>query len=928
MPDISQADPKHQIIIKGARLHNLKHVDIAFPRNKFIVVTGVSGSGKSSLTIDTLYAEGQRRYVESLSSYARQFMMRMSKPEVDYIKGICPAIAIEQKVITSTSRSTVGTLTEIYDYLRLLYARVGKTYSPISGQLVKKHEVTDVIDYVLQLEEGSKVLILIPFQLKSSKSIAEELKLLLQKGYARLWFDNKLHRIEEVDTNNLDIKNTYVLIDRLVVKPNDEDLQYRLTDSVSNAFFESQGDCIIEIMGANKKQFNNRFELDGMTFEEPSPHFFNFNSPYGACKVCEGFGQVIGIDENLVIPNKSLSVYDDAIACWKGEKMSWYKNQLIKNSHHFNFPVHTPIEELTPEQYDLLWTGNDYFEGINSFFAFVEEQTFKIQYRVMLSKYRGRTACQDCNGTRLRKDVQYVQIGGKSISDLVLTPIKHLRPFFDSLELNEYQAKVSKRILTEVRNRLLIMENIGLGYLFLNRLSNSLSGGETQRINLTRSLGSNLTNSMYILDEPSIGLHPRDTNRLIEVLRHLRDLGNTVIVVEHEEEVIRAADYLVDMGPLAGHLGGEVVFEGTPDKLVINNGSLTADYLLGAKAIESNRKRRKAVAFINIEKANKHNLKNITAQFPLNAITVVSGVSGSGKTTLVKQILYPALKRHLDKLGALASQYGKLTGKLDHITKLELIDQNPLGRSSRSNPITYIKAWDAIRNLFSKHPLSKMRGYKPKHFSFNVEGGRCEVCKGDGMVTVEMQFLADLKLVCEECNGDRFKREVLEVTYNQKNINEILNLSVDEAIDFFANNPEVVKKIKPLQDVGLGYIKLGQSSSTLSGGEAQRVKLASFLGKGRAKNPILFIFDEPSTGLHFNDINKLLKAFNGLIEAGHTIIIVEHNQDIIKYADWVIDLGPEGGDEGGYLLYQGVPEGLVAVENSYTGHYLKTKLSS
>ncbi len=924
MPKI---DPKKNIIIKGARLHNLKNVDLTIPRNNLVVVTGVSGSGKSSLTIDTLYAEGQRRYVESLSSYARQFMMRMNKPDVDYIKGISPAIAIEQKVITRTSRSTVGTLTELYDYLRLLFARIGKTISPISNKEVKKHEVSDVVDYIQSLEAGSRILILIPFQLKDSRRIEEELKLLLQKGYTRLVVAGKTLRIEDTDSQEIDLDNTFVLIDRLVINPEDEELLYRSTDSVQTAFYESMGDCVIETLGEEQKAFSNRFELDGMTFEEPSPHFFNFNSPYGACKVCEGFGQVLGIDEELVIPNHSLSVYDDAIACWKGAKMSKWKEVLVKNSHKFDFPIHKPIAELTKKQYQLLWTGNSHFNGINAFFTFLESKKHKIQYRVMIAKYRGRTSCKECMQTRLRKDTQYVKIQGKAINDLLLMPIKHLQTYFLNLELNEYDQQVSKRILQEVNNRLKVMNDIGLGYLSLNRISSTLSGGETQRINLTRSLGSNLTNSMYILDEPSIGLHPRDTERLIKVLQQLRDLGNTVIVVEHEEDVIRAADYLVDMGPLAGHLGGEVVFDGTPDKLIAEGGSLTADYLLGTKQVFLERPNRKLYDFIKVEKAAQHNLKDISVKIPLKAITVVSGVSGSGKTTLVKKILYPALKRHLEGTGDAPGKFGQLSGQLKEINKIELIDQNPLGRSSRSNPITYIKAYNAIRDLYTKHPLSKLRGFKPKHFSFNVEGGRCETCKGDGMVTIEMQFLADVHLICEECNGHRFKRDVLEVKYNDKNIFEILEMTVDEALDFFKENKEVAKKIQPLADVGLGYIHLGQSSSTLSGGEAQRVKLASYLGKGRSTQSILFIFDEPSTGLHFNDINKLLKAFNALVEKGHTVLIVEHNMDIIKCADWLIDLGPEGGEEGGYLLYQGEPKGILDCKESYTAKYLEEKLA-
>ena len=924
--DISKADPQKNIIIKGARLHNLKNVDVVLPRNQLIVVTGVSGSGKSSLTIDTLYAEGQRRYVESLNSYARQFLTRKSKPEIDYIKGISPAIAIEQKVANRNTRSTVGTLTEIYDYFRLMYARIGTTYSPISKKQVRKHAVTDVVDFIIGQAEGTKVQILIPFRLKESTTVKAELDLILQKGYSRIQVEGALQKIEDVDPEKIDWTAVNILIDRLVVKHEDQDFLYRAADSVQIAFFESLGDCFVEILGDKIYPFSNRFELDGIKFEEPNPHFFNFNSPFGACQKCQGTGQIIGIDTRLVIPDPEMSVYEGGIACWKTEKMSLWRDKMVKSSHHFDFPIHRSISQLSPEEYELLWTGNEYFDGLNAFFKFVEEQSFKIQYRVMLSKYRGRTVCTECKQSRLRKDVQHVLIDGKSIVDMVLMPIKKLRIFMENIQLSDYEQEVCKRILLEINNRLGVMDNIGLGYLNLNRLSSTLSGGETQRINLTRSLGSNLTNSMYILDEPSIGLHPRDTQRLIEVLKRLRDLGNTVIVVEHEEEVIRAADYLLDMGPLAGHLGGEVVFSGTPDKLIAEGGSLTADYLLGSKTVHLEKVDKKLTDFIVVEKAQEHNLKEITVRFPLDAITVVSGVSGSGKTTLVKKILYPALRRKIDSSGNAPGLHKGLSGDLDHIKKIELIDQNPLGKSSRSNPVTYIKAFNAIRDLFSNHKLSKLRGFKPKHFSFNVEGGRCEMCEGSGTVTIEMQFLADVHLVCEECNGQRFKQEVLEVTYNDKNISQVLDMSVDEALIFFKNNKDIASRIQPLSDVGLGYVRLGQPSSTLSGGEAQRVKLASYLGKSRSTLPILFIFDEPSTGLHFNDINKLLKAFKALVQQGHTIIIVEHNMDIIKCADWVIDLGPEGGDEGGDLLYEGPPKGLLKVKRSYTAQYLEGKI--
>jgi len=917
---------RQYISIKGARVHNLKNIDISLPRNKLVVVTGVSGSGKSSLTIDTLYAEGQRRYVESLSSYARQFLMRMNKPDVDYIKGISPAIAIEQKVITRSSRSTVGTLTEIYDYLRLLYARLGVTYSPISGQPVKRHSVSDVVDYVFAQPEKTKVQILIPFVLKDSQDMADQLSLFLQKGYARLNVQGKFMRIEDAQQSVKALPDTgvFVVIDRLSIKHN-KDTRNRCADSVNTAFFESMGDCVIDITGLGQKHFNNRFELDGLTFEEPNAHFFNFNNPYGACKVCEGFGTVVGIDENLVIPNKGLSLYNKAIAPWRGDKMSAWSKQFIQVSHKFDFPVHKPIGELTPKEYNLLWTGNEHVQGLDDFFAYLKSKSHKIQYRVMLAKYRGRTTCRDCMGSRLRKDAQYVKIGGAPITKLVNMPIKQLMAFFQQLELSPYQQTVAKRILLEINNRLQVMNNIGLGYLTLNRLSSTLSGGETQRINLTRSLGSNLTNSMYILDEPSIGLHPRDTKRLIEVLQQLRDLGNTVIVVEHEEDIIRAADHIVDIGPLAGRLGGEVVYNG-PASTIESANTLTADYLTGRKMVEIPTVRRPVFQKIVIEKASQFNLKNITVTFPLNAITVVTGVSGSGKTTLVKNILYPALRRHLENTGDAPGQHEALLGNLSEIKKIELINQNPLGRSSRSNPITYIKAYNAIRDLFAKQQLSKIRGFKPKHFSFNVEGGRCEECKGEGFTTIEMQFLANVRLQCESCEGKRFKPEVIAVQYKEKSINDILNMSVNEAIAFFEGLPDVAAKIQPLSDVGLGYVKLGQSSSTLSGGEAQRVKLASYLGKGKNSQSVLFIFDEPSTGLHFNDINKLMKAFNALVENGHTVIIVEHNMDIIKCADWLIDLGPNGGSEGGELLYEGQPEGLLACTRSHTATFLREKL--
>ncbi|QQS30084.1 MAG: excinuclease ABC subunit UvrA [Sphingobacteriales bacterium] len=922
-------DPRYFIIIKGARQHNLKNVDVAIPRNRLVVVTGVSGSGKSTLTIDTLYAEGQRRYVESLSSYARQFLTRMNKPDVDYIKGISPAIAVEQKVVTRTSRSTVGTLTEIYDYLRLLYARIGRTYSPISGEPVRKDEVSDVTDYIFSLPAGTLVQMFIPLHLHSQAKdgVKKEFDLLLRKGFTRIQYGGQLLNIEDTDPEQIEINmpDLKILIDRLVVKPDDYDIQTRAADSVNIAFFEGHGECILITGNGETKRFSNRFERDGLSFDEPNAHFFNFNSPYGACPVCEGFGQVIGVDENRVFPDKNLSVYEGAIAPWHGEKMKAWKDELILHSHKFDFPIHRAIADLTPQEYQLLWTGNEYFEGLDQFFRFLEEQSFKIHYRIMMAKYRGRTVCRNCQGSRLRPDAQYIKIGGKAITGLVNLPIKEVKAFFEQLELNDHDKVVSSRILMEINNRLKVMTEIGLGYLTLNRVSATLSGGETQRINLTRSLGSNLTNSMYILDEPSIGLHSKDTEKLIEVLKQLRNLGNTVIIVEHDEEIMRAADYLIDMGPLAGHLGGEVIFDGAPKELPNYPESLTAQYLLGTKTVSLPGKKRVPNRFIVIEQARQHNLKNITARFPLQAITVVTGVSGSGKTTLIKNILYPALKLTLKEPADIPGIFGKLSGELSEISRIELIDQNPLGKSSRSNPITYIKAYDSIRDLFAHLPMSKARGFQPKHFSFNVEGGRCESCQGDGETVVEMQFLADVHLTCEDCNGKRFKQEVLDVEYKGKSVYDVLEMSVDEALIFFGDLKDISGKLKPLADVGLGYVKLGQSSSTLSGGEAQRVKLASFLSKGRSQTPILFIFDEPSTGLHFNDINKLLQSFNSLVENGHTIVVVEHNLDIVKCADWVIDLGPDGGDEGGYLLFEGPPEELQHCAKSYTAKYLKVK---
>ena len=925
LPNKFSVDEK-KIFIKGARVHNLKNVDVEIPKNRFIVITGVSGSGKSSLTIDTLYAEGQRRYVESLSSYARQFLTRMDKPDVDYIKGLCPAIAIEQKVSTRTTRSSVGSLTEIYDYLRLLFARIGKTYSPISGDLVVKHEVKDVIDFIFKLKDDEKVYIY--FEDTVNKNLAEHLNLLLQKGFTRIKFKGEVAKIEELLESKDALKGKHskieVLVDRLVVKQ-DEDLKSRAADSVQTAFSEGHGECIIEVGNSTIKKFSNKFEADGITFEEPSPNFFNFNNPYGACKTCEGFGSVMGIDEDLVIPDKELSIYEGAVAPWRGEKMSEWAEPLIKKGVLFDFPIHRAYKDLNAKEKKLVWEGNSYFNGLNDFFKYLEEKSYKIQYRVMASRYRGKTTCPDCKGSRVRADAQYVKINGKSIADLLLLPIKELHAFFQDIELSNEQNKIASRILVEIKNRLQTMMDVGLGYLTLIRLSNTLSGGETQRINLTRSIGSNLTSSLYILDEPSIGLHQRDTERLIKVLKNLRDLGNTVVIVEHDEDIMKESDHIVDMGPEAGIYGGEVMYNGNAKDLLKSN-TLTAKYLNGELEIHYNPKRRKPNNWIEITGASQHNLKNIDVKIPLNALTVVSGVSGSGKTTLIKKIFYPALMRLFDGAGEKPGQFRELKGDMRSITAVEMIDQNPLGRSSRSNPVTYVKAYDGIRDLFSKQQLAKIRGYQPKDFSFNVEGGRCETCKGDGEVIVEMQFLADVHLKCEACNGKKFKEEILEVQYKGKNIYEILELSVDEAMDFFSENKEITSKIAPLRNVGLGYVKLGQSSSTLSGGEAQRVKLASFLTRGSAPDPILFIFDEPTTGLHFHDINKLISSFNQLIEAGHSVVVIEHNMDVIKCADWLIDLGPDGGDEGGHLVYQGVPEGILGVKNSYTATYLKPKL--
>ncbi|MFI5187121.1 MAG: excinuclease ABC subunit UvrA [Chitinophagales bacterium] len=946
-PENRTVNSTGNILIKGARVHNLKNITVEIPRNKLVVVTGVSGSGKSSLTIDTLYAEGQRRYAESLSAYARQFLNRMNKPDVDYIKGLCPAIAIEQKVIARTPRSTVGSMTEIYDYLRLLYARIGKTISPVSGREVKKDDVTDVVKAIAELNEGDKVYILTVFKQHKNRDIKEELNILVQKGFSRVYVressavkreTGETLRIEdllELPGKELKQKLTthdsrltiYILVDRIVVKNFDEDDRHRLADSVGTAFYEGEGNVYLEVNGDKLLQFNNRFELDEMIFEEPVPNLFNFNNPFGACPTCEGFSQVLGIDTDLVIPDKRLSVYEGAIAPWKGEKLGWWRDQFVKGSRKIDFPVHKAIADLTDEQYKLLWEGAGNVHGINDFFKEVEQNLYKVQYRVLLSRYRGRTQCPDCKGYRLRNEALYVKIDKKHIGELSEMPVKYLKKWFDELEndLSEFDQQVAKRILIEINGRINTLLDVGLGYLTLSRLANSLSGGESQRIQLTRSLGSNLTNSLYILDEPSIGLHSRDTANLIRVLKELRDLGNTVVVVEHDEMMMREADHIIDMGPLASHLGGEVIAEGDYDEIISNPQSLTGKYLSGELKIESPKNIRKWNCSIKVEGARQHNLKNINVEFPLNILCVVSGVSGSGKTTLVKQILYPALQKIKGEFADKVGFHKAITGDIESISQIEMVDQNPIGKSSRSNPVTYIKAYDEIRDLFSKQPLSKMRGFLPKHFSFNVDGGRCDTCKGEGEQIVEMQFLADVHLTCEVCNGKRFKEEILEVTYKGKNIFDVLEMSVDEAIQFFYEEKNLVKAIQPLSDVGLGYIKLGQSSNTLSGGEAQRVKLASFLGKSKGNGRILFIFDEPTTGLHFHDIKKLLNSFNALIEQGHSIIVIEHNMEVIRSADWVIDLGPEAGDGGGDIVYAGKPEGLIKVKESRTGKFLVLK---
>jgi excinuclease ABC subunit A len=928
--DLSKLDPKKNIIIKGAQVHNLKNVDVAIPRNKLVVITGLSGSGKSSLAFDTLYAEGQRRYVESLSSYARQFLGRLDKPKVEYIKGIAPAIAIEQKVNTTNVRSTVGTSTEIYDYIKLLFARIGRTYSPTSGREVKKNTVTDVVTDVKSFDIDSKWLLLAPIHLEAGRQLEDKLKVLLQQGFARILVNNEMVRLDDftvTEQHSLDHKDILLIIDRIVVK-DEEEFYNRLADAVQTAFFEGKGICYLQELNSDKRlSYSNNFELDGITFLEPNIHLFSFNNPYGACPVCEGYGNIIGIDAELVVPNTTLSIYENAIFPWRGESMSWFRDELVNNAYKFDFPIHKPFFQLSEDQKELIWNGNNYFQGLNDFFKELEEKNYKIQNRVMLSRYRGKTKCHACKGKRLRVEASYVKINDKTVSDLVDLPIKHLVTFFEAIDLTVSEKQIAKRLLVEINNRLSFLTEVGLDYLTLNRNSATLSGGESQRINLATSLGSSLVGSMYILDEPSIGLHPKDTERLIKVLLSLRDLGNTVIVVEHDEDIMKAADMIIDIGPEAGTLGGNLVAQGTYDE-ILQSTSLTAKYLNGDLEISVPKKRRPFKNFIAIKGARENNLQNIDVSFPLDVLTVITGVSGSGKSTLVKKILFPAMQKKLDNAGEKAGQFTEISGSFSQIKHIEYVDQNPIGRSSRSNPVTYIKAYDDIRELYAKEKLSKIRGYQAKHFSFNVDGGRCETCKGEGSINVEMVFMADVQLPCETCNGKRFKKEVLEINFDGKNIHDILTLTIDDAIAFFNANKQtkITQKIQPLQDVGLGYVQLGQSSSTLSGGEAQRIKLASFLVKGTTKDKALFVFDEPTTGLHFHDIKKLLASFDALIDKGHSIIVIEHNLDLIKCADWIIDLGPEGGENGGKLLAVGTPEEIVKIKDSITGKYLEEKL--
>lgn len=923
---------KDYIIIKGARVHNLKNIEVAIPKNKLITITGLSGSGKSSLAFDTLYAEGQRRYIESLSSYARQFLGKMNKPEVDFIHGIAPCIAIEQKVNTSNPRSTVGTSTEIYDYLKLFFARIGRTISPLSGNEVQKHTVTDVVNFIVQKQNFDKVTIILTPLIFSdvNSTLVVELELLRQKGFSRVLYRNKIYRIDDLllELEGIKLKKqeqVFIVVDRFTVS-DDEDTLNRISDSIQTAFSEGFGECWVEIDG-QKSIFSNRFELDGMSFELPSPNFFSFNNSYGACKTCEGLGVMIDIDEDLVIPDKKRSVYDDAVACWRGINMGKWKQEFVKSSAKFDFPIHRAYGDLTAEEKELLWKGNAKVQGIDNFFGWMNTQIHQLQYRVILSRYKGKTQCKECRGSRLRKDASYVKINNCSITDLVLLPIEKLHQWFLETSLTDHEIEITKRLLVEIKNRLNYLCDVGLGYLTLNRLSNTLSGGESQRINLATSLGSSLMGSIYVLDEPSIGLHPRDTHRLIKVLESLRDAQNTVVVVEHEEEVMRASDYVIDIGPLAGVNGGEVMYAGEyKAMLTTSSNSLTAKYLRGEEEIQKPNFRRTWNTSIEIKGAYENNLKNVDVKIPLHILTIVTGVSGSGKTTLIKKVLVPALQKQIGEINRTETgKFEELAGDIENIKKVELVDQNPIGRSSRSNPVSYIKAWDDVRELYAKLPKSKQLGLKVGHFSFNVEGGRCDECEGEGEVTVSMQFMADINLICESCQGKRFKQHILDVTYKEKNVYDLLNMTVDEALEFFREDNKIYEKIKLLSDVGLGYIKLGQSSNTLSGGEAQRVKLASFLLRGAEPEHTLFVFDEPTTGLHFHDINKLMKSFQALIAKGASIIIIEHNMDVIKSADWIIDLGPDGGEKGGNIMFEGTPEDMIQVSNSYTAQFLKAK---
>ncbi len=922
--ELDQLDPREYIVVKGARVNNLKGLSVAIPRNTMTVVTGVSGSGKSSLAFDTIYAEGQRQYVESLSSYARQFLGRMEKPDVDYIRGLSPAVAIEQRASTKNPRSTVGTSTEVYDYLKLLFARVGETISPVSGKPVRKHAVADVVNHIQGLEEGTKIQILTPLVLREDRTLEKELELLQQKGYSRIQVGGVVQYLDEVVAANV-TEDVFILLDRLAASQ-DEELGFRIADSAQTAFFEGEGVCIIEDSEGKRIQFSDRFELDGMSFEEPTANFFAFNNPYGACKTCEGFGHVLGVDPDKVFPDKSLSIYEGGIAPWRTEKMKVWNDKLVEQGINFDFPIHRPYSELTADQQELLWEGNEHFEGLNEFFAMLEAQTMKIQYRVMLSRYRGRTVCSDCKGTRLRKDTDHVLVGGKTIKSLVLCSVNDAILFFKDLTLDDRQSKMAERLLMEINNRLGYLEKVGLGYLTLNRMTATLSGGEFQRIKLATSLGSALVGSMYVLDEPSIGLHPRDTTQLVEVLLELRDLGNTVIVVEHEEEIMRAADYIIDIGPDAGSGGGELVFDGNHKDFAKDTVSYTSRFLNGLDEVKTPEFRRTPIDYIEIIGATENNLKNIDVKIPLGVMSVITGVSGSGKSTLVRKILYPALQKMVADHAEFTGAFKEIRGGVKQLSSIEFVDQNPIGKSSRSNPVTYIKAYDEIRALFASTAEAKARGYKPSFFSFNVEGGRCETCQGEGVVRIEMQFMADIELKCEGCKGQRFKEEVLDAKYNGKSISQVLTMTVDEALAFFEGQKKITSKLQPLADVGLGYIALGQASNSLSGGEAQRVKLASFLTKGAQAGNTLFIFDEPTTGLHFHDIQKLLDSFNALVNKGHSLIVIEHNLEVIKCADWITDLGPEGGDEGGYVVYEGKPEGMLKVKEGHTAKYLKEKL--